>query len=159
MKKTILLLIALFLVSAFSFSQTLSTGKVPKPVKKTFAKDYSKAVKPLWSMSDGNYKVEFIFNGVKNAVTYDKSGTWQKKEMTVSGPKVPKEIKATLTKELPGFRTTESIQITTPDNVIQYHLSVMKGKEAYEVYFSPAGEILKKEPKPENKPAETKKKK
>jgi hypothetical protein len=159
MKKTVLLLIALFLVSSFSFSQTISTGKVPKSVKKTFAKDYSKAVKPLWSISDGNYKVDFLNNGVKNAVTYDKSGTWQKKEVAVSGPKVPKEIKATLTKEFAGFRTTESIHITTPDSVSQYHLSVVKGKEAYNVYFSPAGEILKKEPKPENKPVETKKKK
>jgi hypothetical protein len=158
MKKTISLLIALLLVSSLSFSQTISTGKVPKAVKKTFAKDYPKAVKPVWSMSDGNYKVDFLVNGVKNAMTYDNSGAWQKKEIAVSIPKIPKEIKATLSKELAGFRTTETVQITTPDNVTQFHLSVIKGKEAYDVYFSPAGEILKKEPKPENKPLQNKKK-
>ncbi len=158
MKKTISLLIAIFLVSSLSFSQTISTSKVPKGVKKTFAKDYPKAVKPLWSVSDGNYKVDFLNNGVKNAVTYDNSGKWQQKEIAVSLPKIPKEIKATLTKEFTGFRTTESIQITTADNVIQYHLSVIKGKEAYDVYFSATGEILKKDPKPENKPVQNKKK-
>jgi hypothetical protein len=156
MKKTISLLIALFLVSSLSFSQTISTGKVPKSVKKTFAKDYPKAVKPLWSMSDGNYKVDFLNNGIKNAVTYDNSGAWQKKELTVSIPRIPKEIKAAFNKEFPGFRSTESIQITTPDNVIQYHLCVIKGKEAYDVYFSATGEILKKEPKQESNPVQNK---
>ena len=158
MKKTISLLIVLFMVSLLSFSQTISTGKVPKDARKTFAKEYPKAVKPIWSMSEGNYKVEFLFNGVKNWVTYDKSGKWQEKENTVSIPRIPKEIKAKRDQEFPGFRTTETVQITTPDNVVQYHLGLIKGKEAYDVYFSPAGEILKKEPKPEVNPVIKKKK-
>lgn len=98
MKKTISLLIALFLVSSFSFSQTISTGKVPKDVKKTFAKDYQRAMKPVWSMSEGNYKVDFLLNGVKNAVTYDKSGKWQEKEISVSIRRFPKRSKLLLLK-------------------------------------------------------------
>ena len=158
MKKTISLLIAMFMVSSLIFSQTISTGKVPKETKKAFAKEYPKAVKPAWSMSDANYKVEFILNGYKNLVTYDKWGKWQVKEVAVAIPKLPKEIKATRDKEFPGFRTTEIMQITTPDGGGQYHLSVIKGKEAYDVFFSPAGEILKKEPKPEANPVQKKKK-
>ncbi len=147
MKKTIFLLIALFLVSSVSFSQTISKGKVPKEVKKTFATDYSKAVKPEWSRSDDNYKVEFFVNGIKNSVTYDESGKWLVKKMSISSVKVPKEIKATVSKEFAGFRSSDAELITAPDNSLQYHLVIKKGKEAYDVYFSVAGEILKKEPK------------
>jgi len=149
MKKTISLLIALFLISSLSFPQTISKGKVPKEVKKTFAADYSKAVKPAWSMSDENYKVEFLVNGVQNSVTYDKSGKWLEKKMSISSVKVTKEIKATISKEFIGFRSSDAEQITKPDNSLQYHLVIKKGKEAYDVYFSAAGEILKKEPKSE----------
>ena len=49
MKKTISLLIAMFMVSSLIFSQTISTGKVPKETKKAFAKEYPKAVKPASS--------------------------------------------------------------------------------------------------------------
>jgi hypothetical protein len=149
MKKTISLLIALFLISSVSFSQTISKGKVPKEVKKTFATDYSKAVKPEWSRSDDNYKVEFFVNGIQNSVTYDESGKWLEKKMSISSVKVPKEIKATVSKEFAGFRSSDAEQITKPDNSSQYHLVIKKGKEAYDVYFSAAGEILKKELKTE----------
>ena len=148
MKKIISLLIALFLISSVCFPQTIAKGKVPKDVKKTFATDYSKAVKPAWSMSDENYKVEFFVNGVQNSVTYDKSGKWLEKKMSISSVKVPKEIKATVSKEFAGFRSSDAEQITTPDNSLQYLLVIKKGKDAYDVYFSAAGEILKKEPKP-----------
>ena len=157
MKKTISSLIALLLVSSLSFSQTISTGKVPKDVKKTFSKDYPKAIKPAWSMSESNYKVEFLFNSVKNSVTYDKTGKWLEKEMSISLARIPKEIKVSLTKEFAGFRSTEAEQITTQDNVTHYHLGIVKGKEAYDVYFSAAGEILKKDPKTEIKAVHKKK--
>jgi len=158
MKKTISFLMMLILIGSLSFSQTISTGKVPKDVRKTFAKEFPKSVKPIWTMAEGNYKVDFLFNGVKNAVTYDKTGKWQQKELVLSIPRIPKEIKATLTKDFTGFRTTEAIQITTSDDVKQYHLSVIKGKEAYDVLFSAAGEVLKKDPKETVKPEQKKKK-
>ncbi|MGA3012837.1 MAG: PepSY-like domain-containing protein [Bacteroidales bacterium] len=158
MKKTISLLTGLFLISSIMFSQTISTGKVPKSAKKAFAKEFAKAVKPEWSLSEGNYKVDFLLNGVKNAVFYDNSGAWQEKDVAVSIPRMPKEIKATMTKEFPGFRTTEVWQVTTPDKVIKYHIGVMKMKEAYDVYFTPAGDILKKDPKVQPAPVQKKKK-
>ena len=151
MEKTISLLIALLLVSLLSFSQTISKSKVPKEVKKTFSTDFPKAMKPAWSMSEGNYKVEFSVNSVKNFVTYDKGGKWLEKDMSISLARIPKEIKASLAKEFPGFRSTIAEQVTTPDNVTQYHIGITKGKEAYDVYFSAAGEILKKDPKTEIK--------
>lgn len=158
MKKTIALLTCLFLISSILFSQTISTGKVPKSTKKTFAKEFAKAVKPEWSLSEGNYKVDFLLNGVKNAVIYDNSGTWQEKDVAVSIPRIPKEIKATVAKEFPGFRTTEAWQVTTADKVVKYHLGVMKMKEVYDVYFTPTGDILKKDPKVQPTPVQKKKK-
>jgi hypothetical protein len=149
MKKTISLLFTLILISSLSFSQTLSTGKVPKEVRKTFAKEVPKAMKPVWSMSDGNYKVDFLFNGSKNSETYDKSGKWLEKTMTISIARIPKEVKATLKKDFLNFRSTEAEQITTADNVITYHVGIVKAKEAYEVYFSATGDVIKKEPKAE----------
>ena len=49
-------------------------------------------------MSDANYKVEFILNGYKNLVTYDKWGKWQVKEVAVAIPKLPKRSKLPVTK-------------------------------------------------------------
>jgi hypothetical protein len=158
MKKTMALLTGLFLISTILFSQTISTGKVPKGTKKAFAKEFSKAVKPEWSLSEGNYKVDFLLNGVKNVVIYDNSGTWQEKDVAVSVPRIPKEIKATMTKEFPGFRTTEAWQVSTPDKVVKYHLGVLKMKEAYDVFLTPTGDILKKDPKVQPAPVQKKKK-
>ena len=149
MKTTISLLFTFILISSLCFSQTISTGKVPKDVKKTFSKENPKAMKPIWSMSDVNYKVDFLSNGSKNSMTYDKSGKWLDKTMTISIARIPKEVKATLSKEFPGFRSTVAEQITSADNVITYHVGIVKAKEAFEVYFSATGDVIKKEPKAE----------
>jgi len=83
-------------------------------------------------------------------MTYDKSGKWLDKTMTISIARIPKEVKATLSKEFTGFRSTVAEQITSADNVITYHVGIVKAKEAYEVYFSANGDVIKKEPKAEN---------
>jgi hypothetical protein len=41
---------------------------------------------------------------------------------------------------------TEVTKTEGPDKVLNYEMNLKKGKECYEVKFSPKGEILKKTP-------------
>ena len=147
MKKIISLLIAITLITSASFAQKLSSGKVPSPVKKAFKADFPKNSKAEWEMDSVDYEVNFLVNDVKNSATYDKDGKWLEKEATINLGLIPKDIKASITKNFPGFHANEAEKVETNGKETEYHIGIYKGKEKYEVEFSLKGDVLKKEVK------------
>ena len=153
MKKIVSLLIAILLISSASFAQKVSSGKVPSPVKKAFKNDFPKSSKATWSMDSVNYEVNFLVKEVKNSATYDKEGKWLEKKTTIRLSEIPKDIRASITKNLPGFHANEAEKVEINGKDTQYHIGIYKGKEKYEVQFTPKGDVIKKEVKVEEPPA------
>jgi hypothetical protein len=148
MKKFISLLIVILLIASASFAQKVSSGKVPSPVKKAFKTDFPKNSKAEWEMDTLNYEVNFLVNDVKYSATYDKDGKWLEKEMTIRLTDIPKEVRASITKNFPGFHANEAEKVETNGKDPEYHIGIYKGKEKYVVQFSMKGDVLKKEVKP-----------
>jgi hypothetical protein len=153
MKKIVSLMITMVLICSASFAQKLSSGKVPSPVKKAFKADFPKNSKAEWSMDSLDYEVNFLVNDVKNSATYDKDGKWLEKETTINLGLIPKDIKASITKNFPGFHANSAEKVETNGKEVEYSIGIYKGKEKYIVEFSLKGDVLKKEVKPEPPPA------
>lgn len=158
MKKIISLLIAIMVISSAGFTQKLSSGKVPAPVKKAFKTDFPKNSKATWTMDGENYEVNFLVNDVKNSATYDKDGKWLEKEATISLGQIPKDIRESIKKNFAGFHAFEAEKVETNGKDTEYHIGISKGKEKYEVQFSMKGDVIKKEAKVEEPPAQKGKK-
>jgi hypothetical protein len=153
MKKIISLLVVILLICSAGFAQKVSSGKLPSPVKKAFKADFPKNSKAEWTMDSLNYEVNFLVNDVKNSATYDKDGKWLEKEATINLGQIPKDIKASITKNFPGFHANEAEKVETNGKETEYHIGIYKGKEKYEVQFSLKGDVLKKEVKVTEPPA------
>jgi len=153
MKKIVSLLIAVILISSAGFAQKLSSGKVPAPVKKAFKNDFPKNSKAVWEMDSLNYEVNFLINEIKNSATYDKDGKWLEKETTITIGQIPKDIRASIAKNFPGFHANEAEKVETNGKDTEYHIGIYKGKEKYEVRFSLKGDVIKKEVKAAEPPA------
>jgi hypothetical protein len=147
MKKIISLLVVILLICSAGFAQKVSSGKLPSPVKKAFKADFPKNSKAEWTMDSLNYEVNFLVNDVKNSATYDKDGKWLEKEATINLGQIPKDIKASITKNFPGFHANMAEKVETNGKETEYLIGIYKGKEKYEVLFSLKGDIIKKEVK------------
>jgi hypothetical protein len=145
MKKIMVLLVAAFMTTSL-FAQKLSPGKVPQVVRKAFSKEFPKGAGASWTLQpDSIYQVSFQISTQKNTARFDKTGKWLEKKAALTEKELPKPVKSGLKKEFKGFDIMEAWQDDTPDKGIQYKLLVNKKGEAYNVLFSPTGELLDKQ--------------
>lgn len=142
MKSLISLVMAIFMLSTFTFGQKLMPDKVPANVKQAFMKENPKAMESAWRMANDNYQVMFTLNGVKHAAKFDKNGQWVDKEERINLANLPKEITASIAKNFAGFKVYEAEKVETPSKGVLYNVGLEKGTEFKEVHFSTAGDIL-----------------
>ena len=103
-------------------------------------------------MDSTNYEVNFLVNEIKHSAVYDPDGKWLEKEAVIRLTEIPKDVRASITKNFPGFHANEAEKVESNGKDIEYHIGIYKGKEKYEVQFTPKGDVLKKEPKVEEPP-------
>ena len=146
MKKIILLLSVCFLFVFQGYTQTVPNEKVPAPVKEAFAKKFPAAANVQYEMEMKDYQVTFKDKGIGMSANFNPSGEWLGTETIMIESDLPKDVLTSVATNFVGFVTTEITKLEGPDNVLNYEMNLTKGKEAYEVKFSPKGEILKKTP-------------
>jgi len=146
MKKIIVMLSACLLISLMGYSQTIIPEKVPAPVKEAFAKKFPAATNVKYEMEKKDYEVSFKDNGIGKSANFNSKGEWLETETVMIESDLPKEVLTSAATNFVGFIITEVTKIEGPDKVLNYEMNLKKGKEGYEVKFSPKGEILKKTP-------------
>ena len=146
MKKIISLLLAGFMFAIWGHTQTVPSEKVPAPVKESFAKKFPDAANVQYEMEKKDYEVTFKNKGVGMSANFNSKGEWLETETIMIQSDLPKEVLTSVATNFVGFVTTEITKVEGPNNILSYEMNLTKGKEVYEVKFSPKGEILKKTP-------------
>ncbi len=146
MKKIVLMLSVCLLISIIGYSQKISTDKVPALVKSAFAKKFPAATDIKYEMEKKDYEINFKDKGVEMSANFDATGKWLETETEIKEASLPKEVTTSVGKNFSGFKIFEVAKTDTPDKELIYEMDLKKGKEGYEVQFSPKGDILKKTP-------------
>ncbi|MEI6124702.1 MAG: PepSY-like domain-containing protein [Bacteroidota bacterium] len=145
MKKIFLMLIAMLLISGFSYSQKVTADKVPAEVKTAFQKMFPTATKVAYEMEKADYEISFMLDGTECSANFDKTGKWLETETELNDAQIPAAVKATLAKEFEGYKTKESVKLETPETAAVYEFDVAKGESLFEVQIARDGKLLKKQ--------------
>jgi Putative beta-lactamase-inhibitor-like, PepSY-like len=140
------LLSACLLISLMGYSQEITPEKFPAAVKETFAKKFPAATYVKYQIKKKDFEVAFKDNGVGMSANFNSKGEWLETETVMIESDLPKEVLTSVATNFVGFMITEVTKTEGPDKVLNYEMNLKKGKECYEVKFSPKGEILKKTP-------------
>lgn len=157
MKKTMVLLSAILLISLMGYAQKITPDKVPAAVKEAFTKKFPAATAIKYEMEMKDYEINFKDKGVEKSANFDASGKWLETETEIKESDLPKEVSAAAAKNFDGFKVSEVAKTETPGKGLIYEMDLQKDKEGYEVQFSPKGDVLKKTPLKKEKEEEKKK--
>ena len=144
MKKIVILLSACLLFSIMGYTQKITPEKVPAAVKLAFSKKFPAATDVKYEMEKQDYEVTFKDKGAEMSANFDATGKWLETETEIKETGLPKEVAASVAKNFAGFKVSGVARTETPDKGLIYEMDLKKDKEAYEVQFSPKGDILKK---------------
>lgn len=148
MKNSILSLSFAFVFFNMGFSQKVATENIPAPVLTTFKAMFSIAEKTSWELQYENYEADFKVGKTEFSAVFDKDGKWLETQTYMKPSELPKPVKDMLIKEfgeLSGYKIEEAEKIETFDKGIQYELKIEKGEIDYEMTFSEAGALIRKE--------------
>jgi len=146
MKKIVVLLSACLLISLMGYSQEVTPEKVPSAVKEAFVKKFPNTTYVKYQMEKKVYEVSFKDKGIGMSANFNSSGEWLETETIMIESDLPKEVLTSVATNFVGFMITEITKVEGPNKVLNYEMNLKKGKEGYEVKFTPKGEILKKTP-------------
>jgi Putative beta-lactamase-inhibitor-like, PepSY-like len=142
MKKAIIMLSVGLLISLFSYSQKITSDKVPAPVKQSFTKMFPAAISVKFEMEKKDYEINFTDNGVEKSANFDGAGKWLETETGIKPANLPKEVTASIVKNFSGYKISEVAKVEKPGTGMIYEMDLKKDKEGYEVQFSPKGVFL-----------------
>ena len=96
-------------------------------------------------MEKKDFEITFKEKGIEMSANFDATGKWLETETEMKASDLPKEVTASVAKNFTGYKISEIAKVETPDKGLTYEMDLKKGKDGYEVQFSPKGDILKKE--------------
>ena len=146
MKKIVVLLSAILLISLMGYTQKITPDKVPAPVKAAFTRKFPAATDVKYEMEKKDYEINFKDKGVEMSANFDATGKWLETETEIKESDLPKEVSASAAKNFAGYKISEVAKTETPDKGLIYEMDLKKDKAGFEVQFSPKGDILKKTP-------------
>lgn len=135
MKKIIYFTILLALAGTKSWSQKLSSTKVPAAVKTAFSKTHTDVSTVSWSKEDANFEAEFTLNGKQTSEVYTAKGFFVESEIEIKFAELPVAVKM----KLKDHKVTETAKITKANGSVVYEAEV-KGKD---IFFDADGSPVK----------------
>ncbi len=138
------MLSACLLISLMSFSQKITSDKVPASVKQSFTKMFPAATGVKYEMENKDYEINFMNKGVEMSANFDATGKWLETETGIKPADLPKEVKDSIVKNFSGYKISEVAKVEKTGTGMIYEMDLMKDKEGYEVQFSVKGEVVSK---------------
>ena len=148
MKKLFILTICMAFFSIYCVQAQEKSKKVdvPAAVKSSFEVKYPKAEKVNWGIEKpGEFEAEFVLNGVESSALFDSKGQFLESETEIKESELPQAIKATIAKELVGYKLGEVEKSTDAKGIASYEMEASKGKDKFEISFDANGKLLKKD--------------
>lgn len=140
MKKSVILIVALSMISFSAFSQK----NPPENVKKEFIKKYTSAQSVKWESEGKNeWEAEFMMDGKKMSASFDYSAKWIKSETEITEKELPVSVVSTLNKDFQGYRKGH-IEKFENNEIKGFELGLKKGETSIEVIIDNNGKIIKK---------------
>ena len=146
MKKIMLILSALLLVSIMGYTQEISPDKVPAPVKQAFTKKFPTATDVKYEMDKKNYDISFKDKDAEMSADFNAYGKWMETKTKMTETALPKKVMKSVTKNFAGYTMSEIATVETVAVKLCYEMVLKNDKLGYDVQFSPKGDILKKVP-------------
>ena len=153
MRKMLGLLIALAAIPSTALAQQLSADKVPPIVGQACEAKFPRVRKVEWKLkSDHNYEAEFKRNGVEVAAKFDSNGKWLETETTIARPKLPTDVRATISKQFGGYRIIETQTVERFDQkLLLYEVHLEDVKEVLKTLFEENGTLVSQSSKPKKR--------
>jgi len=145
MKK--ILVILLFFSTITIYAQV---ENVPQKIKTTFSQKFPSVTDVSWFIeNDNEWAAEFETNNKAYSMSFDKDGNWKETVSALNFSAIPTKIRATIRKELPGYRLEDASISETPQRKA-YQFQLVKGTNEVEIIISFDNKVLQKT-KEENK--------
>jgi Putative beta-lactamase-inhibitor-like, PepSY-like len=140
MKKIIILVAAISMISVSASSQK----NLPENVKKEFNKKYAAAQSVKWDNEEKNeWEANFISDGIKMSASFDNSGKWLESETKIMEKDLPSSVANTIIKEFPEYKKGNIEKFENPETK-GFELELKKDKTSIEVILDNRGKIIKK---------------
>lgn len=145
MKKTLLALLTVAIVSNSVSAQKIATEKVPVAVTTAFKTKFPTVLKTSWEMENKTeFEANFHINGVETSANFDNTGKWLETETELKIAALPNAIQSTIKKDYAGFKINEASKIENIKNGKCFEAEIEKGEETFDVLFTADGKVLSK---------------
>ncbi len=145
MKNTFILLVIALLSITNVYAQKIAADKVPTAVVSAFKAKFPTAAKTSWEMENKNeYEANFKLNSEEVSANFDNTGKWLETETEIKISDLPPAIQSILSKDFAGFKSGEASKIESAKNGNCFEVEIEKGKETFDVLFTPDGKVLSK---------------
>ena len=137
MKKLFIVLLFLSVTSLYA-----QVENVPQNVRDAFSQKFPSVTGVSWFVEDDDeWVAEFENNSKEYSVNFHKAGDWKETVYAIKFSEIPSEIRATLRKELPGYRL-EDASISETKQRKAYSFQLTKGEEEAEIIISLDNKVL-----------------
>ena len=126
--KSVILVIAGFVLALTVFAQTVKETAVPAAVKSAFAKKYPGINKVKWEKEKGNYEANFEQQGKEASAVFSATGNFEESEIGISATELPAAVREYVNTHYKGATIKEAAKITKANGEVLYEANV-KNKE------------------------------
>jgi hypothetical protein len=145
MKSIIIAAILILGCNYMAFAQKMKQAKVPEAVVQSFKSKFSTATKVRWERESATeFEVNFKQNGPSLSAKFNQSGQWLETESEIKMADLPEAVRNAVAQNFKGYAADEIERVETSDKGLIYEMELKRGKEKWEVQFSPEGTVLKK---------------
>ncbi|WP_317898037.1 PepSY-like domain-containing protein [Aurantibacillus circumpalustris] len=141
MKKSIVLVLALFVIAFTTKAQDVKEADVPENVKAAFSKKFPKA-QAKWEKEGLNYEAEFDMDKVESSVIFDKDGKFIELEQEMQTSDLPKSIIDYCSGRYSTHKIAEASKITLANGSVRFETELRKGREHIDLLFDSTGNFI-----------------
>jgi len=144
MKKIILSISVILLLTGIVFAQDIPQTEVPSLIVNNFKKSYPKSSSLDWSKEGNLYKIEFEIGWFNDYTAwYNEAGERVKFVEEIAKNKLPQNILTKIETEFKGHRV-DGVKKITAGKVVTYAVDLNSLKQDWDVVFDSKAEVLSK---------------
>ena len=141
--RNLFVFICFWLFSVTGFAQAVPATEVPYNVRETFYAKFQRVTEAKWEKRKPNIYFVSFRKGDRNIMAeFSEDGRWQSTGEIVSVGQLPRDVIASVAKNLKGHKMKSGIKKDTYTRGLIYTVSTEEGGKTFEFTFNPAGKIL-----------------
>ncbi|MDZ4758576.1 MAG: PepSY-like domain-containing protein [Bacteroidota bacterium] len=145
MKKLILMLLVVAIMSHVGCTEKEPTVNIPVVVESAFKAKFPNATKAKWEMENKTkFEVNFNLSNEEVSANFDSAGTWLETETEIEASALPAAAQATINADFANFKINEASKIERVKSGTCYEAEIEKGEETFDVLLTTDGKVLSK---------------